>query len=80
MITNYAINEERKSEYYQKGYWTEKTLLDYWDEQVNVQPDKNCVCDDLGVRLTYKQVDKQASCLASWLVSVGVGKGDVVSF
>lgn len=80
MITNYAINEERKSEYYKKGYWTEKTLLDYWDEQVNVQPDKKCVCDDLGVRLTYEQVDKQASCLASWFVSVGVGKGDVVSF
>lgn len=80
MITGYECDVARKLEYYQKGYWSEKTLNDYWNEQVRNYPDHECVCDDLGVRLTFSQVDSRAAKLASWLDDVGVRNGDVVAF
>ena len=80
MITELKINEDNKKDYYEKGYWTEKTLNDLWNERVAATPDREYIADDMGVRYTYKQVDELASRLASWLREQGIQPGDVVTF
>ena len=74
MITDVKINEALKKLYYERGYWGDKTIADVWDEQCEKYGDRTYVQDDLGTKLTYKQVD------TSWLKEVGVQNGDVVSF
>ena len=80
MITDVKINEALKKLYYERGYWGDKTIADVWDEQCEKYGDRTYVQDDLGTKLTYKQVDTGARKLASWLKEVGVQNGDVVSF
>ncbi len=80
MITDLKVNEQNKKEYYEKGYWTEKTLYDIWAEQAAAFPDREYVSDNLGVRLTYQELNDKAGRLAAWLKSVGIKNGDVVSF
>ena len=80
MITDLKVNEQNKKEYYEKGYWTEQTLFDVWADRVSKFPDHEYVSDNLGVRFTYAEIDDKAGRLASWLKSVGVKNGDVVSF
>lgn len=79
MITDLKVNEKNKKEYYEKGYWTERTLNDIWNTQVAAFPDREYVSDNLGVRYTYAEIDDKASRLAAWLHDVGVKNGDVVS-
>ena len=80
MITGLKINDERKKQYYEQGYWSEKTLGDIWLDRATAYPDREYVSDDQGSRYTYREVDDQASRLAAWLVDQGVQPGDVVSF
>lgn len=80
MITDLKVNEKNKKEYYEKGYWTERTLNDIWNTQVAAFPDREYVSDNLGVRYTYAEIDDKASRLAAWLHEVGVKNGDVVSY
>ena len=72
MITDLKVNEKNKKEYYEKGYWTERTLNDIWNTQVAAFPDREYVSDNLGVRYTYAEIDDKASRLAAWLRNVGV--------
>ena len=72
MITDLKVNEKNKKEYYEKGYWTERTLNDIWNTQVAAFPDREYVSDNLGVRYTYAEIDDKASRLAAWLHDVGV--------
>lgn len=80
MITDLKVNEKNKKEYYEKGYWTERTLNDIWNTQVAAFPDREYVSDNLGVRYTYAEIDDKASRLAAWLHEVGVKNGDAVSY
>lgn len=80
MITDLKVNEKNKKEYYEKGYWTERTLNDIWNTQVAAFPDREYISDNLGVRYTYAEIDDKASRLAAWLHDVGVKNGDVVSY
>ena len=80
MIAKPKINEERKAYYYEQGYWTEDTILDVWNDRVLTRGAAEYVVDDQGARLTYADVDAQASRLASWLAGIGVCPRDVVSF
>ena len=80
MITDLKINAENKKLYYEKGWWTDKTLNDRWNEAVEQYPDQEYVCDNLGIHYTYAEVDDKAGRLAAWLKSVGVKNGDVVTF
>lgn len=79
MITDLKVNEQNKKKYYKKGYWHHRTLNDLWSKRVSQNPDREYVSDNLGVRLTYSEVDDKASRLAAWLKSVGVKNGDVVT-
>lgn len=80
MITDLKVNAANKQEYYARGYWSDRTLNDYWNEQVASFPDREYISDNLGVRLTYAEIDDKAARLAAWLRSVGVQNGDVVSY
>ena len=79
MITDLKINEEKKKEYYEKGYWTHDTIADIWERTSAAHPDREYVCDDTGSRLTYGEVDDKAGRVAAWLVAEGVEAGDVVT-
>ena len=72
MITDLKINAERKQFYYEKGYWTEKTLGDVWADRVASHPERTYVSDDQGSSYTYGEIDDKAARLAAWLVD---GKG-----
>ena len=80
MITDLKINAERKQFYYEKGYWTEKTLGDVWADRVASHPERTYVSDDQGSSYTYGEIDDKAARLAAWLVEQGVAPWDVVTF
>lgn len=79
MITDLKVNAENKREYYEKGYWTEQTINDVWNDRVAQFADREYVSDDMGVRFTYGEIDDKASRLAAWLHEKGVQNGDVVT-
>ena len=80
MITDLKVNAENKKLYYEQGYWTDQSLNDVWNDRVSKFADNEYVSDNLGVRLTYGEIDDKASRLASWLREKGVENGDVVTF
>ncbi|MDD5953247.1 MAG: AMP-binding protein [Oscillospiraceae bacterium] len=73
------INAEQKARYYRLGYWTDKTLRDCWEEAAKTYCDREYLTDSRGHRCTYGDIDRDASKLASFLVSQGIGKGDIVT-
>lgn len=80
MITKIKINEDAKKRYYRAGYWTSDTIDDAWARAVKAHPDALYVKDDQGLQLTYRQCDNMAMRIATWLMRVGVQRGDVVTF
>lgn len=75
-----ALAQMRALTYKEAGYWGSKTLLDYWDQAVAKNPQREAVVDSHGKRYTYSQLDHDASCIASFLYETGVRPGDFVSF
>ena len=74
------INDNLKELYIQKGYWSEKSLSDYWDMSVSKYSDREFMIDDRGKRCTYAQVEEQAIIMADYLRCIGIRSQDVVSF
>lgn len=74
------INEDRRREYRQVGYWGDATLADYWQMSVLCSPEKTAVIDLQGTSFTYAELDDAASRLAYYLRECGVMPGDFVSF
>lgn len=79
MLLGIKINEAKKFEYRQKGYWGDATLADYWKMSVLSSPDKTAVVDAQGSQFTYAELDEAAGKLANFLKMMGVGPGDFVS-
>lgn len=73
------INAAQKELYYRMGYWTEKTLRDYWQEAVENYRNREFITDSRGHRLTYGEIDDMASRLAMHFQEIGVGCGDIVT-
>lgn len=80
MIDGLKIDANRTRMYYEKGYWGTDTLYDVWSRQSTLHANRPYVKDDTGTAFTYAQVDQLASKLATWLKSIGVRNGDIVSF
>lgn len=80
MFEEIKINPGQKQEYFSKGYWGNRTLLDCWEESVEKYPDREYVADDRGFRYTYGQMDEAASKVAAYLLEKGIKPRDVVSF
>ncbi len=75
-----TIDDSLKRRYYQKGYWTQATLLDIWNEQVKLHPESPYAVDERHGSLSYAHIDELAGALAAHLVEKGVEEGDVVTF
>lgn len=73
------INAARKERYYRLGYWTDKTLRDYWEETAAAHRDREYITDSRGGRYTYGQIDEMAGKLAAWMVAQNIGRGDIVA-
>lgn len=80
MTLEMKINEERKRDYRQAGYWGDATLADYWQMSVLCAPEKVAVVDLQGTSYTYAELDDAAGRVASFLKECGVRPGDFVSF
>lgn len=74
------INKSQAEDYYKKGFWTDKTLLDRWNETMAAHAEKLFVTDDLGSSRTYAQLDAETDAVAAFLEARGIRGGDVVSF
>lgn len=68
-------------EYIEKyqNQWTNKTILDYLKQTVELTPDKIAIIDKKS-RYTYKELGKLVDRVALGLLELGLKKGDVISF
>lgn len=80
MFEEIKINPHLKRQYLEKGFWTDRTLLDCWEESVKCHPDREYVVDDRGFRYTYRQMDEGASKVAAFLLSKEIKPRDTVSY
>lgn len=80
-------SEEKIREYFEKGWWGNKTLLDYFKEHVEANPERIALVDPLNreelvgtaqEKISYRQLDQAAYAVATYLAKLGVGKDDIV--
>lgn len=74
------LNPANAKKYYEQGLWTEKTLLDRWNETVSACGEKQFVSDDRDQRCTYARMNALADAVAAGLEDAGIRQGDVVTF
>lgn len=79
MSLGIKINNEKRAEYREKGYWGDATLADYWDMSTLSVPEKIAVIDAQGTKYTYVELDEAAGRVAAYLQKLGVERGDFVS-
>lgn len=79
MSLGVKINETKRREYRQKGYWGDATLADCFKMSAQNYPDKCAIVDLQGARYTYAQLNEAASKVAKFLKAEGVKPGDFVS-
>lgn len=80
-------SQERINEYGEKGFWGDKTLLDYFDQHVKENPDQICLVDPLNrhdltgtppERLTYQELSRAVDGVATALIRLGINKDDII--
>ena len=80
-------HQKRINEYRESGWWGNKTLLDCFKEHCENHPDRTFLVDPydredlLGTppqRFSYRELDKTVDAVATGLLSLGIGKDDVV--
>jgi len=80
-------SQERIEEYTAKGYWGKKSLIDYFKEHVNEDPDRVCLVDPpdkeqlVGLtpeRLTYREFDRAVDATAESFLRMGIQKDDII--
>ena len=78
---------ERIKEYTERGYWGQKTLIDYFKERVNEEPDRVCLVDPpnkqqlVGLtpeRVTYRELDRAVDATAESFLRRGIQKDDII--
>lgn len=78
---------EKIREYTEKGWWGQKTLIEYFKENVKNNPDRVALIDPpnkeelVGLppqRLRYKELDRIADAVATCFMEMGIGKDDIV--
>lgn len=73
------VNKERCEYYRKSGLWTEKTILDYWNDAVARCGEREYVTDSHGRHLTYSEIDRYANAFAAWMLNHGICAGDRVT-
>ncbi|MBV1878939.1 MAG: AMP-binding protein [Pseudomonadales bacterium] len=69
----------------EQGYWSDKTVLDYFDQAVAENPQQIAIVDSNSEyqqsnTLTYEQLAQNVNQIALGLIRLGIKKHDVVSF
>ncbi|CAG2161173.1 AMP-binding protein [Cupriavidus numazuensis] len=81
---NAMIAADRSRWYREQGLWTDDTILSYFSRNVERTPEKVAIVDcrkDGGRQsISYAALDEARRSWAARFVSLGVGRGDVVSF
>ena len=81
------VPKERLTEYHQKGWWGEETLVDLFDRRVAEHPNAEAVVDPINLesisgdkprRLTWRQIKDEVDSLAAVLADHGVRKNSIV--
>jgi acyl-coenzyme A synthetase/AMP-(fatty) acid ligase len=67
---------ERSETYRTKGYWTDRLLIDFFEDAVQKFPDKTAVVDERFGARTYRELAEEVRRLAAALQAKGVGRGD----
>ena len=73
------LDPARARNYVDRGLWSNRTLIDAFDEHVAKTPDKLLCVAAHGVRWTYREVADKVDVLAANLARLGIGHGDVIS-
>ena len=68
------IQESQNENVTTRRDWTEKTILDYWQDTVFQYPNREYITDSRGYRFTYGEIEDMSSRLASFLRETGVGR------
>jgi len=80
-------SQEIIAKWTEAGAWGNRTLIDYFHENVRKDPDKVCIVDPLnreglmGIkpeRLTYREFSKAVDATAEALLAKGFGKEDII--
>jgi len=80
-------SKERIREWTEKGVWGNKTLIDYFKENVAKDPDKVCLADPpnkealMGLKpekLTYRELDRAVDAAAEAFIAKGIRKDDII--
>lgn len=78
---------EQIREYTEKGFWGDRTLLDFFDEHVQASPHQICLVDPLNrhelsgqpaERLTYQELGQAVDGVATFLIEMGIKKDDIL--
>jgi len=72
------ISPELASRYRQEGYWTDKTLSQYFNETVKTYADKTAIVYQ-EQRISYSELAEKVNRVAAHLIKAGLRKGDVLS-
>ena len=79
MISFPQPNAERAAAYHEAGHWRDDTIPGLFGSVAASVPHKTAVRDASGAINTYSELERSAGSIASFLLGVGVGKGDIVT-
>jgi acyl-CoA synthetase (AMP-forming)/AMP-acid ligase II len=80
-------SQEMIKKWTEAGAWGDKTLIDYFKDNVRTQADKVCLVDPpnkdnlVGLkpeRLTFKELDRAVDATAEGLLAIGIKKDDII--
>lgn len=72
------LSAASKNLYRRQGLWGDRLIVDWLDERAAATPDKAAIVETEHV-VTYKEVVRRSENLATSLLDLGVGSGDVVA-
>ncbi len=74
-----VLTPQQVEEYTRAGYWVDRTITDFLDEQADRTPDKVAFVDSRR-QVTYGELRREVDRCALGFLELGVQPGDVVSF
>jgi non-ribosomal peptide synthetase component E (peptide arylation enzyme) len=79
MLAEALPTPEDAARFRRDGFWTDQTLVEFFDAAVARYPEKIAVIDPLRRRLSYGEMSKRVDCLAANMAARGIGAGDVIA-
>ncbi|MBV1882144.1 MAG: AMP-binding protein [Pseudomonadales bacterium] len=79
------LSQSRIKNTVEQGYWSDKTVLDYFDQAILECPNQVAIVDfnsetQSSTRITYEQLSGHVDQIAMGLANLGIKKQEVVSF